>query len=133
MAATVLDLSIDAGGEFTAYLTWYDETPARVDLTGYSAKMTINDAGDGSLLLTIDDAGTDSRIDLEVDATQNDDYGEVAPDTTGVITLHIYADDTAALSGKSGVYDLILTPPSGADHNIKLVRGSVTIDVLETT
>jgi hypothetical protein len=130
--ATTLDLSIDAGGEFTEYITWYDETAARVDLSAYTAKLTINDAGDGTPLLTIDTSGTDSRIDLEMDSTQNDDYGEVAPDTTGVITLHIYASDTATLSGLSGVYDLILTPGSGTDHNIKLTRGSVVIDTLVT-
>jgi hypothetical protein len=131
--ATTLDLDIDAGGEFTQYITWYDEDGDRVDLTGYTAKLTIRDAGDATELLTIDDAGTDSRIDLEVDATQNDDFGEVAPDTTGVITLHIYATDTATLSGLAGVYDLILTPASGADHAIKLTKGSVTIDTLVTT
>jgi hypothetical protein len=137
MAATALDLDIDAGGAYTAYITWYDADAVRVDLTagGYTAEMTIRDAGDNSVLLTISDAGAapNSRIDLEVDSTQNDDYGEVAPDSTGVITIFITATDTATMSGLSGVYDLIMTPSSGAGDAIKLTRGSVNLDTLVTT
>src|SRR5215471_14236047 len=118
MAATTLDLSVDAGGIFKELITWYDETATRVDLTagGYSAKLTIRNADDLSVLLTIADTGVApaSRIDLEVDSTQNDDYGEVSPSATGVITLYITATDTATLSGLAGVYDLIMTPTAGA-------------------
>lgn len=136
MAATI-DLNIDAGGAFLQYLTWYNSDAVRVDLTagGYSAALTIRDAGDASTLLAIVSGGSDpdSRIDLEVDSTQNDDYGEVAPDNTGVITIFINAIHTAEFSGLSGVYDLILTPSAGAEHAIKLTRGAVNVDTLVTT
>jgi len=137
MAATTLDLSVDAGGIFKELITWYDETATRVDLTagGYSAKLTIRNADDLSVLLTIADTGVApaSRIDLEVDSTQNDDYGEVSPSATGVITLYITATDTATLSGLAGVYDLIMTPTAGAASAIKLTKGSVVVDTLITT
>ena len=135
--AQTLDLDISTGGAYISYLTWYDETATRVDLTagGYTAALKIKDAGDATLLLTLASGGADpdSRIDLEVDSTQNDDYGEVSPSSTGVITIFINAVDSATLSGLAGVYDLIMTPTAGAEHAIKLVKGSVNLDTLVTT
>lgn len=137
MAATTLDLTIDAGGSFRELITWYDEDGVRVDLAGggYTAALTIKDASTFDVLLSLVSGGADpdSRIDLEVDSTQNDDYGEVAPDNTGVITVFINAVDTATLSGLAGVYDLILTPTAEAEHAIKLTKGAVITDVLITT
>jgi hypothetical protein len=137
VSATTLDLDIDAGGSYLSYVTWYDEDAVRVDLTagGYTAALTIKDAGTLDVLLSLVSGGADpdSRIDLEVDSTQNDDYGEVAPSSTGVITIFINAVDTATLSGLAGVYDLILTPTAGAEHAIKLTKGAVNLDTLITT
>lgn len=134
MAATTLDLSVDAGGEFIEYITWYDSDGARVDLTGYTAALEIHNAGDNTTLLTLASGGSDpdSRIDLEVDSTQNDDYGEVAPSSVGVITIFINAVDTATLSGIDGIYDLIMTPASGPEHAVKLVKGTVPATTLVT-
>jgi hypothetical protein len=137
MAATTLDLTIDCGGEFKELITWYDEDGARVDLAGggYTAALQIHDAGDDSTLLTLASGGADpdSRIDLEVDETENADFGESSPSTAGVITIFINAVDTATLSGLSGVYDLILTPTAGAEHAIKLTKGAVILDRLITS
>jgi hypothetical protein len=135
MAATALDLAIDAGGTFTQYITWYDADGARVDLTGYTAALTIRNADDLTSLLALASGGSapDSRIDLEVDSTENAEFGEVAPSSVGVITIFINATDSATLSGLAGVYDLIMTPSGGADLAVKLTRGAVTADTLITT
>jgi hypothetical protein len=133
--AAQLDLPIDAGSEFFAILTWYDTTPARVALAGYTAALKIRDPLTNAVLLSITNAGsgTTSRIKLTVDSTMNADYGEVAPSSVGVVTIYVNATDAATLSGLAGIYDLIMTPGGVVASNYKLVAGTVPATVLVTS
>lgn len=135
MAATTLDLNIEAGSEFVEYITWYDADGVRVDLTGYSAALQIRNAGDSTLLISLADGGADpdSRLLLEVDETTNTDFGESSPSSVGVITIFVNAVDTATLSGIAGIYDLIMTPASGPEHAEKPAKGTIPATTLVTS
>ena len=86
-----------------------------VDLTGYSAAMTIKDRVGGTILTTLTIAN--ARITLNA--------------STNTINLYIAAADTAALTWKKGVYDLELTGPTGIVTTI--YRGSISVTLEVTT
>lgn len=87
------------GGTFKKRIVLYEdeagETPR--DLTGYAASLDIKDKADGSILFSL--STTNSRITLG--------------GLDGTVDLIISATDTAALTWKSGVYDLLIESPSG--------------------
>ena len=89
------------------YLQFY--TP--VDLTGYTARMTIKDRTGGEILLTLTSGAPDNRLVIDVAAR--------------TITLTITATDTAPLAFTKGVYDLEMASPSGVVA--KLYYGSITV------
>ena len=94
-------------------MTWYDSSNTGIDLTGYSARMSLKRAyADASAAFSLTTAN--SRISLT---------------SGGVITLSVTASDTASLSG-SYVYDLELVNGSAV---VRLIQGTITIDPEVTT
>ena len=104
------DITIDQGASFALTLTYTDATGAAVNLTGYSARMQVRS----------DYASPDALIDA---STTN---GMIAlGGSLGTVAVTIPYATTAALSVSSGVYDLVLTSPSGTRDRI--LSGRVTV------
>ena len=104
--AGVYNILADQGATFTRTITWTNTAGSPVNLTGYTARM--------SLRVTY----TDSTVALSL-TTENGriTLGGVA----GTITLNVDATTMAALSAKSYVYDLELV--NGANVT-RLLQGS---------
>lgn len=119
--ATVPDTSTVALNDVnsTNYSTYtsggYLQYKTPVDLTGFTARMSIKDVVGGTELLRLDT--TNARIVLD--------------NAAKTITLTIAAADTAAITWLEGVYDLELVSGSGV---VSLVMsGAVTVDTEVTT
>lgn len=77
------------------YLQFY--TP--VDMTSYTARMTIKNKVGGTVLMSLTSGAPDNRIAID--------------NALHTITITISASDTAAATWKTGVYDLEMVAPSG--------------------
>ena len=88
---------------------------APIDMTGMSARMAIKDKVGGTELLRLD--------------TTNDGLTIDAAECT--ITIHISADEAAALMWKRGVYDLEIVDSLGVVH--ELLSGKVSVGPEVTT
>jgi hypothetical protein len=104
------DFSVYTSG---GYLQFY--TP--VSLSGFSARMTIKDRVDGTVLATLTSGAPDNRIVLD--------------DANHTITITISATDTALFTFTKGVYDLEMV--SGAGVVTTLFTGSITVAKEVTT
>lgn len=111
MSAGLYTLNIDQGATLSLVLTWKDSDGNLVNLTGYTARMTLRPTYSSSTtILSLTTAN--SRISL----------GGVA----GTITLTVDATTTAALSApQSGVYDLELV--SGSGVVTRLIQGTFNV------
>lgn len=98
------NFTIWQGTTFRYRFTWHTAGPESpgYNLTGYTALLEIRNKPGGTVLLTLTTA--DNSITVDAD---------------GIITLFISATDTANLTWKTGVYDLILTAP-GSDTSALL-------------
>jgi hypothetical protein len=97
--------------EFSAYTSGgYLQYWGMVDLTGYSARLTVRDKVGGTELLSL---------------TSALDGGIVIDNATKTITLGIDAADTAAITWKRGVYDLEMI--SAAGKVTKIMKGAVSV------
>ncbi len=108
--ANTLEINAINASGFKAYVSGgYLQYNTPVDLTGFSARMSIKDKVGGTDLLTLTPAN--SRIVIN----------------TGLktITLTISATDTAALTWTKGVYELEMV--SGAGVVTSLLTGKVTV------
>lgn len=113
--------TLDVGAKFREIVV-FSAAGARVDLTGYSAKMQIRDSIGGSLLIELSTAN--GRILLEEDTYLNSLTN--LQDSTGVITLLIPSGvSTASIPTylDAGVYDLELTDPLG--EVTRVLQGSM--------
>lgn len=110
MSAGLYTLTIEQGATLSLVLTYKDSSGNLVNLTGYTARMSLRstfDAAAAILSLTTEN----SRISL----------GGAA----GTITLTVSATDTAALTApQSGVYDLELVSGSTVT---RLIQGTFTV------
>ncbi|MDN6885279.1 hypothetical protein QMO14_16865 [Variovorax sp. CAN2819] len=111
MAAARIKLSIEQGATFTKTVTWKTGKPALpVDLTGCTARMQVREKIESAgILLSL--STDDGRISL----------GGAA----GTINLRVEADDTAAITWKTGVYDLEVEFSDGTVR--RLFSGSVSV------
>ena len=105
-----LKLTIYQGATFRKRLTWRAPSKAPIDLTGCTARMQIR-------------AKIEATTPLLTLTTENG--GISLGGTAGTIELLIDADDTAALTWTSGVYDLEIVFPGG--QVTRLTYGSVTV------
>jgi len=117
MAADTYDLTIDQGADWFWTVTWKVGSTARSsvakDTTGYTARMHIR-ARYGS-----------STIALNLSSSNGIDFS-----TTGIISIHATATQTAAVEPGKYVYDLEAVAPDGVVT--KLARGTVRV-VAEVT
>jgi hypothetical protein len=117
------DFCINQYATYTRVFTWLAGTccgqgtvgaqPAPVDLTGYTAALQIRAYPLSATVLY------DASSDL------------VLGSTAGTITLTIPASATETFTWWNGVYDLLLTDPSG--NATRLLQGSVTVSPAVTT
>lgn len=111
-----IELNEINAADYKAYVSGgYLQFNTPVDLTGYTARMSIKDKVGGTELLRLDD--TNNRILIN-----NSDK-----------TIRLVADatTTAALTWKKGVYDLELVSPGGVVT--ALLTGTVTVSKEVTT
>lgn len=131
--ATVTDVNtitlneVNSAG-FSAYTSGgYLQFLTPVDLTGYTARMSIKDKIGGTQLFRLDTT-TDVAV---LPYTHNQPRIGVS-NTYKTITLLIHADDTAVMPFTSGVYDLEMVSPTGVVD--LLLTGKITvIDEVTTT
>lgn len=111
MAAFKLPLTILQGETWRHQLVWKAGTPyVPVDLTGCSARMQVRSAVDSATVL------------LELTTANG---GIELGGSSGEITLHLSAADTAALSWARGVYDLEVVM---SDSTVRrLLEGSIKV------
>lgn len=111
MAAASYDITIEQGATFLLPLLWKDPQGDPVDLTGYSAKMQVRRK-----------AGSVDPPLLDLSSTNG---GITLGDAAGTIVITASATQTTAMTGRTGVYDLELTSPTGVVT--RLVEGAVDI------
>lgn len=103
MKPATYDITIYQGAKFDLNLVWRD-----VDLTSYTARMQIRLRKESE--------------DILVSLTDGD--GITLGSTAGTISIEISSEDTAALTFRSGVYDLELV--SGGEVQ-RLLEGKVRV------
>ena len=91
--ATISNLFIDQGADFTTTVTINDSTGSALDLTGYTALAMIRKTYQSSTATTFT-----STFE--------------SPRTTGQITISLTDTQTAALESGRYVYDLVITDSS---------------------
>lgn len=105
-----LKLTIIQGATFRKRLIWSDESKTPIDLTGCTARMQVRpEIESPTVLLPL--------------TTENGGISLTPAD--GIIDLYISAEDTAAITWESGVYDLEIVHPS--TEVTRLVQGSVSV------
>tara|TARA_B100000900_G_scaffold341172_1_gene304161 strand:- start:448 stop:783 length:336 start_codon:yes stop_codon:yes gene_type:complete len=104
--ATISNLFIDQGADFTTTVTVNDSNGSALDLTGYTALAMIRKTYQSSTSTTFTSAF-------------------VSPRTTGQITISLTDVQTAALEDGRYVYDLVITDASGI--KTRVVEGIATV------
>lgn len=115
MAASTINLSVEAGATFNHQMQWMDANKLPINMTGCTArshwKTTLNDV-----------------VPLKELTTENG--GIVINIPTGTITLHLTATETALIPYVDAIYDLeIIFPPdsTGEITVVRLAKGKVKI------
>lgn len=104
--ATISNLFIDQGSDFTTTVTVNDSTGSALDLTNYTALAMIRKTYQSATATTFTSTF-------------------VADRTTGQITISLTDTQTTALEDGRYVYDLIITDASG--NKIRVVEGIATV------
>jgi len=104
--ATISNLFIDQGADFTTTVTVNDSNGTALDLTSYTALAMIRKTYQSSTATTFTSAF-------------------VSPRTTGQITISLTDTQTAALEQGRYVYDLVITDASGS--KTRVVEGIATV------
>lgn len=113
MPAAKINLTVEQGATFTHIVEWKDGKNKPVNLTGYTAALQVRET-----------AAESSPVLLEVGSVLPE-TGIVITPSTGTITITITDEETAALTFKKGVYDLLLSAPDGTKR--RLMQGSFTV------
>lgn len=110
MLAGVYNIHCDQGSTLRRVITVTQPTASGdlpVDLTGYTAAMTVRRKIGGTALISL-----------------TDDDGITLGGEEGTITIEISAEDTADIE-RSGIYDLELHAPGGDTY--KILRGAFVL------
>jgi hypothetical protein len=102
------DFNVQAGATFSFVITWQDSDGNPIDVTGYSAEMSVKDFV-GTLVVSLTVAN--GRITVG--------------GTNGRIVLNLDASTTEALPVGRHVYDLLLTSGTSV---VRLLEGQVYIE-----
>lgn len=100
---------VDQYAEFSFELVYADHNLSPIDLTGFTADMQIRDRIGGTILDSFDET-----------------TGITLGTVDGSITLNIDGTATGGYTWATGVYDLVLTSPTG--EKIRLVEGTITMN-----
>lgn len=111
MSAGVYDIVVEQGAVFNRVLTWRDATNALVNLTGYTARMSVRQSYDSTTNI-FEMTTANGRITL----------GGAA----GTITMYISASDTDDIPYKRFVYDLKLIP-TVATNAVRVIQGTFEV------
>ena len=114
-SAGIHNIVIEQGADFSKSMTYKDKAKVPIDLTNWTARMSIRDKFGGTLIISL--TTENSRIALG--------------DTSGTIILTITAADTTGLAAGTGVYDLELIDDVGKVR--RLLKGAVAIFAEVTT
>ncbi len=106
--ATISNIYIDAGADYTTTVTVTDSSGAALDLTGYTAAAQIRKTHESS------------SVTVSFTVAFNADR------TTGRLDISLTGTQTGAISAGRYVYDVLIT--SGASAKIRVVEGIVTIN-----
>ena len=106
--ATISNIYIDAGADYTTTVTVSDSSGAALDLTGYTAAAQIRKTYESSA------------------ATVAFTVAFVSPRTTGQIEISLTGAQTGAIDSGRYVYDVLIT--SGASAKTRVVEGIATIN-----
>jgi hypothetical protein len=102
-------ISIDQGATYSLALTYKDANGAAINLTGYTAAMQIRTSYEAaSTVLSLTSSS-----------------GIVITAATGLLTINITSNQTAALNPSTYVYDLEITSSAGVVT--RLIQGSVMV------
>ena len=105
--ATISNLFIDQGADFTTTVTVNDANGTALDLTNYTALAMIRKTYQSATATTFTNAF-------------------VSPRTTGQITISLTDTQTTALDDGRYVYDLVITDGSG--NKTRVVEGIATVN-----
>jgi len=105
--ATISNLFIDQGADFTTTVTINDSTGSALDLTGYTALAMIRKTYQSTTATTFT-----STFE--------------SPRTSGQITISLTDTQTAALEDGRYVYDLVITNAAGS--KTRVVEGIATVN-----
>jgi hypothetical protein len=106
MSAGKLDLIVEQWATLELPITWLDQNRAPINLLGWSARLQIRAKVGGAVLVTL---VSPTNITLGTD---------------GTISVEIPSGTTGTLNFTNGVYDLLLTAPSGKKK--RLIEGKIT-------
>lgn len=113
MSAGVAAFTIDNNADFQQELIWTDANGNPINLTGYTASMSIaNHTRPGAVIFyTLSSTGMNPGITFDP--------------TEGIINLFIPISETETFTFANAVYDLLLTDPSGI--TMRLLMGPITV------
>ena len=107
MPAGTYDLTVECGATFDTTFTWTTSAGSAVNLSGYTARLQIRESVDAAATL------------VSLTSSSGITLGGAA----GTIQVVISATATAAITARTGVYDLELV--SGGGVVTRLLEGSV--------
>jgi hypothetical protein len=114
--------------DYSAYTSGgYIQCLTPVDLTSYTARLSIKDKVGGTELFRLD-----TSTDIAVAPYTHDQPRIAINNTTKTITLTIHAEDTAVMDFKKGVYDLEMVSVGGV-VDLLLSGAIIVVDEVTTT
>lgn len=114
MSAGTHNFTIEAEADWERTIYLKDDAESPIDLSGYTAVMTIRKELDGGPVHELESTGGSPEITID--------------GANGKITLTLTDAQTGALKIKQGVYDLFLCDAGDTGDVSKLLKGTITVD-----
>lgn len=108
--ASTYNILVDQGATYTLAVTYKDSSGTAINLTGYTAAMQLRYSYDSATAV------------LSLSSPSN---GIVITGASGLVTITISANQTAALSADTFLYDLEITSPTTV--KTRLIQGVVVV------
>jgi hypothetical protein len=131
MTATSTPIEIVQGATYNMQVTWTDnsQSPQPKSLAGYDAHMQIRlkPGAPGNPIINLS-----SKVSTDTEGNTVDPAITLEPDNQiGVVDVRISAQLTRLLK-KSSYYDLFLISTSDPSESVRLIAGTVTVDLSVT-
>lgn len=107
--ATLYDLSITKGSQFSIQLQAQDENGATINLSGYSLRGLVRQNYGGPVLIDLSPTSATSNLQA-----------------SGIVNVHLTSLQTSGVPVTEGVYDIEVYI-SGTSYSDKLIQGYVRI------